>query len=171
MRIQKRDSIRSCFSRSQPCIQAPMMGHFWRAREFAMEGNYKKRWIRLVCYSFMEEPGSVSGLRWHRQINRCGFDKYGFWLRDQVSQLIPEYWIWTQKEIVGILTYSNYPEDTLITDNITIHGSLPETEDGGRFIQVMDQNRRLLFIPLAKCKSFFVSVSGCCYYGVGWRSI
>ncbi|KAJ8129697.1 hypothetical protein O1611_g3932 [Lasiodiplodia mahajangana] len=110
----------------------------------------------------LKGEGICHGRKLQEALDQIGmpFVYGGGWFskRTQMAQTNQPLWVrqmWILIAGSSILTYSNYPEETLITDNITIRGSLPETEDGGRLIQVMDQNRRLLFIPLAKCKSFF----------------
>lgn len=57
---------------------------------------------------------------------------------------------------VGFLTYGNVSLDTLQAGNITIQDDIVHAEDGDRIIQIVDQERRLFYIPSSKCKSFYV---------------
>ncbi|KAI3318945.1 hypothetical protein HD806DRAFT_510458 [Xylariaceae sp. AK1471] len=85
------------------------------------------------------------GTGWYSKRTRMTHINQSLWVRQ----------MWVLLAGSSILTYSNFPKETLDADNITIQDYLSETEDGDRIIQVMHQDRRLLYIPSSKCKSFY----------------
>ncbi|KAI1771541.1 hypothetical protein F4818DRAFT_206615 [Hypoxylon cercidicola] len=55
----------------------------------------------------------------------------------------------------NFLTYGNVPIDALEAGNITVQDDIVHAEDGDRIIQIVDEERRLFYIPSSKCKSFY----------------
>jgi hypothetical protein len=57
----------------------------------------------------------------------------------------------------GVLTYSSYQKEVLEGGSISIQDEAVRGDDGERIIQVMDEDRRLFYVSVNKCKSFYVS--------------
>lgn len=61
--------------------------------------------------------------------------------------------------VLGLLTYGSVSVDELEAGNITVQDEIIHAENGDRIIQIVDQDRRLFYIPSSKCKSFYVSIT------------
>ncbi|KAI6080998.1 hypothetical protein F4821DRAFT_40137 [Hypoxylon rubiginosum] len=55
----------------------------------------------------------------------------------------------------SLLTYGSVSVDELEAGNITVQDEIIHAENGDRIIQIVDQDRRLFYIPSSKCKSFY----------------
>ncbi|RYP47236.1 hypothetical protein DL768_006679 [Monosporascus sp. mg162] len=68
-------------------------------------------------------------------------------LREAFDQINPEL-----DQESGVLTYSSYPREALEGGNISIQKDNIRGDDGEQIIQIMDNDRRLFYLPANKCK-------------------
>lgn len=60
---------------------------------------------------------------------------------------------------LGLITYGTVSREVLEGDNIAIRDQKSNNEKEDRVIQIMDENRRLFYLPAEKCQSFYVSLA------------